>query len=186
MPLPRPWWPTLGLSLLFASGALAMDLDLDGVVQNSQAIVVAHPAQPASRKESIDITPAGQAPDAVKYPAYVRHLSRWVVDESLLPGGPQKGAVLEIDEAEWGISLEVHRRYHLEHVEKLPDWTAYRSATVLRDGAPADARRVVFLQKLGQGWAFTARGSLEPVSELARVKQALPRSAQPQAPAKGR
>ncbi len=89
---------------------------------------------------------------------------------------------VEVDEAEWRVSLEVHRRYNLEHIEKLPDWTAYRSASVPRDDAPADARRVVFLQQQGQDWAFTARGSLEPVSELARVKQALSRSAGPRAP----
>ncbi len=148
------------------------DMPLEVVLEASSAVVLAVPATPSQRVDAIDITPNGKHPDPEKYPPYKRHRQRWLVQEVLLGAPALVGQVLELDAAEWQMHLDVHRRYYVEGVNKIPIYREY-SPSYPYDRPPKEPARIVMLMGGPGTWQFTADNSVESVRERPRVEAAL-------------
>lgn len=147
------------------------NLSLESVVRQSSAILLVEKADPPTKKT--------QVPVAKGAPPYERTQHRFVVKEVLhLRGvGPRvaPGATLEVDAADYGTRLTVHRKYYVENVRKIPIYSFYRPQ-------PSDAgestQEIVFLTHGGSGWEFTASGAREHPSRRAAIEAAI--AAKPQ------
>lgn len=160
------------------------EVDLQTVVQAATAVVLAVPATPSQRSEAIAITPPGKRPDPEKYPPYVRRWQRWRVQEVLAGPPTLAGQVLEVDEAHWQMQLNVHRRYYLEGVNKIPIYQAY-SPSYRAGQPPGDPARIVMLAGKPGAWRMAADNALESPQQRPQVQAALRKAAAPHAiPAK--
>jgi hypothetical protein len=145
------------------------EVPLARVVAASRLIVLAHPATPPFRTVSVDITPKGKSPGD-KAPPFEYRVQRWVVEELLTPSDAMKpGDTLEVSPADWEYRLTVHRKYHLEGVNKIGLYEVYR-ASPPPEGEP---RRLLFLEPEGKAWRFTYAGAVEAPSRRAEVLKLL-------------
>jgi hypothetical protein len=144
------------------------EVPLEQVVADARLIVLARPAEPSFRLVRVDITPKGERPSP-KRPPYQYRVQRWVVEEVLTPSGTVKpGDTLEVSPADWETRLTVHRKYHLEGVNKIALYEVYRPSTPPPQDEP---RRLLFLHPEGKAWRSTYAGALEAPSLRARVLQ---------------
>jgi len=162
-------------SLLFSLEAATSErhdeVPLSQVVTASRLIVLARPAEPSFRKVSVDITPKGQEPSA-QAPAFEYRVQRWVVEALLTPSGEVKpGDTLEVSPADWEYRLTIHRKMHLEGVNKIGLYEVYRPSEPPRD----EPRRILFLEPEGSAWRFTYVGAMEAPSQRAQVLKLLSR-----------
>lgn len=150
------------------------------VVSDSDLVVVAVPADPPTRVIPVDITPKGQTPDARKWPPYQRVLERFVVREVIsdrarngiiVPTGAPKlkpGVVIEVDNAEHGNNLWLHRSYYVDGMSESPIYESYAA-----EGTTASTAKILFLQWQKQGLQFSVLGGYEHVEHRALVDAAL-------------
>jgi hypothetical protein len=156
---------TLLFSLEAATSERHDEVPLSQVVTASSLIVLARPAEPSSRVVSVDITPEGQAPDA-KAPPFEYRVQRWVVEALLTPSDEVKpGDTLEVSPADWAYRLTIHRKMHLEGVNKIGLYEVYRPSTPPGN----EPRRILFLKPEGSAWRFTYVGAMEAPSHRAKV-----------------
>lgn len=173
-------------ALLFFSGEASTSqthlrpLSLVEVVNDSDVVVVAVPADPPTRVIPIDITPKGQTPDARKWPPYQRVLERFVVREVIsdrarngiiVPTDAPKlkpGLVIEVDSAEHGNDLWLHRSYYVDGMSESPIYESYDAK-----GTTASTSKILFLQRQKQGLQFSVLRGYEHVEHRALVDAAL-------------
>ena len=197
----RSWRSRLLLWLLFvilvpasvhAGMVHVRSASLQQIVDDADLIVLARPADPATRTEEIDITPEGQAPDPAKYPTYHRVVSRYRVLEVLAPRAetpgrhqplsPEEartrmGRVIEVLPAHDRSNLDLHRRYYVDRISKSPSRRRYKP-TQLTDGAGEPV--ILFLRapdddgrfSLVVGRAMEGAGAREEVTRLLSRDQA--------------
>lgn len=150
------------------------------VVRGSDLVVVVEPATPPTRTITIDVTPAGQAPDPVRWPPFHRVKERFVVTEVLrdrlrpgvtMPEGSppvQPGVVVEVDSANADSDLWLHKAYYVDGMGESPIYSSYRPV-----GTSAVTARIVFLQRQPAGLCFAVLGASEYVEHRALVDDAL-------------
>jgi hypothetical protein len=165
---------------------------LQQIVDDANLIVLARPADPATRTEVIDITPEGAAPDPEKYPAYRRVVSRYRVLDVLspreeTPGQHQPlsaeeartrlGRIIEVLPAHDHQSLDLHRRYYVDLISKSPIRLRYKPRSLTDEaGAPV----ILFLRapddvgrfSLVVGRAMEGAGARPEVERLLNRDQA--------------
>jgi hypothetical protein len=162
---------TLLFSLEAATSERHDEIPLSQVVTASHLIVLARPAEPTFRKVSVDITPKGKAPRA-KAPPFEYRVQRWVVEALLTPSGKVKpGDTLEVSPADWEYRLTIHRKMHLEGINKIGLYEVYRPSAAPKD----EPRRILFLEPEGSAWRFTYVGAMEAPSHQATVLELLPK-----------
>jgi hypothetical protein len=160
---------TLLFSLEAATSERHDEVPLSQAVTASHLIVLARPAEPAFRTVSVDITPKGQAPHA-KAPPFEYRVQRWVVEALLTSSNEVKpGDTLEVSPADWEYRLTIHRKMHLEGVNKIGLYAVYRPSAPPKD----EPRRILFLEPEGSAWRFTYVGAMEAPSQRAKVLKLL-------------
>lgn len=160
---------TLLLSLEASTSGRQTEVSLATVVAASRLVVLARPASPPFRMVTVDITPKGKAPGA-KAPPFEYRVQRWVVEELLTPSDEVKpGDTIEVSPADWQYRLTIHRKRHLEGVNKIGLYEVYHPSS-LPQGEPS---RILFLEAEGQAWRFTYAGALEGPSRRAEVQKLL-------------
>lgn len=160
---------TLLFSLEASTSGRRTEVPLATVVAASRLIVLARPASPPFRTVTVDITPKDKAPGA-KPPPFEYRVQRWVVEELLAPSDKVKpGDTIEVSPADWQYRLTIHRKWHLEGVNKIGLYEVYRSSSS-PEGEP---RRILFLKADGQAWRFTYAGALEAPSRRVEVQKLL-------------
>jgi hypothetical protein len=153
------------LSLEASTSERHTEVPLAQVVEDAHLIVLARPAEPSFRLVSVDITPKGQRPGP-QWPPFQYRVQRWVVEELLTPSDAVKpGDTLEVSPADWTYRLTVHRKYHVEGVNKIGLYEVYRPAPV----PPDEPRRLLFLLPEGKAWRMTYAGATEAPSRRADV-----------------
>lgn len=172
----------LATCALFAAPAEASQgrevVALQDVLAAASAVVLAVPATPAQRSEPVSITPAGKRADPVRYPPYLRSLQRWRVLEVVAGPPALAGQVLEVDAAQWQMRLEVHRRYYVEGVGKIPIYLEY-SPSFRADGPPPTPARIVMLAGRPGAWQLAVDNALEAPQQLPRVRALLRKAPAP-------
>jgi hypothetical protein len=144
-------------------------LDLAAVLARSSVVAIVERADPPTKKTEISIAPKGGSSE--KYPAYSRTRFRYVVKALLHQAVGQTvevGQTLEVDEADFDTRLTVHTRYHLEGVRKIPIYSYY---TPKKPGV--DGPIIIFIDRSGDGWEFTASGAIEHLDTRAQVEALL-------------
>ncbi len=163
----------LSFAALAAAGQVHIDpAELKELVREAEVVVVARPADPLTRKTTIDITPKGKKPDAEKYPPYVRVKTRWEVVEIVRApkdAGLAEKKVLEVDDADFGSQLDLHRRYYVEGLSKSPIYRRYTP----RESKPGEPRRILFLEVSNGEWRFAMDGAAESLEARKDVEAAL-------------
>jgi hypothetical protein len=158
---------------------------LERLVEFSQLVIVARPAEPPEREEPIDITPAGSEPSAA-FPPFIRVRRRFVVEEILQPKGgkrppplrltmtrhaiPVLGDVIEVDSASHDYDLGVHRKRYVEDVHKITIHEVYDPEDLPEK---LFSSRLVFLRRRGEGWSFAFDSGEEGLGLRARVEKVL-------------
>lgn len=150
----------LALTALEASTSERHDqIELSDLVRQSSLIAIVEPANPPTKKTEISIAPKGGSKE--KYPPYTRVQQRYVVKAVLKNEAGKKladGAIIEVDVGDFDTRLTVHRRYYLEGVRKIPIYSYYTPTPAPDAGAEGS---IVFVQRSGEGWEFTASGAIE-------------------------
>jgi hypothetical protein len=148
---------------------------LEEAARRAEVVLVATPGRPDHRVQRISITPGG-GPPTEKYPDFGRVLYRYRVEEVLWSKGsrelPRPGTEIEIDSASWGYDFTVHKKRHLEGVNKITIHEDYQPSGAAEEGAE-DPRRILFLNRWGKGWAFVCDISAEPLAMRPAVKKLL-------------
>lgn len=140
-------------------------MSLEQLVRQSDAIVVVTPAAPATEKHEEPIVAAEKQSPA--FPPFVRVTHRYLVREVLKTSEPLKPKqTLLVEVADVSTRREVHRRYHLEGVRKIPIYRSYQPRGTPDGGTGAS---IVFLNRSGGEWEFTASGALEPETMRAEI-----------------
>jgi hypothetical protein len=144
---------------------------LEHLVEFSQLVIVARPAEPREREELIDITP----PDRERSPAFppfLRLLRRFVVEAILWSedADPAPGAVIEVDSASHDYDLGVHRKRFAENVSRITLHERYEPEEMPE---PLSSSRLVFLRRRGDGWSFAVDPGEEGLGLRARVEKLL-------------
>lgn len=182
--MPRLSWLLLFTALVAAeahtSQVMLISLPLADLVDQSDAIVIAHPATPPTVTRTIDITPEGQAPNPQKWPPFVWTDLRYVVDEVLFEGNrfgvpltadaPKliKGATITVEGANTASTLWLHRSYYVEGMSESPIYESYRAT-----GKTASPARVLFLRRHGGGFIEPVIGAQEWIEHRAEVVAAI-------------
>lgn len=146
-------------------------LSLEALLSRSTLVAIVEPASPPTKKTELPIGPTG---GKEKYPPYLRLQQRYVVKELLWSRdgrAPAAGTTLEVDQADFGMRRNVHERYHVEGVRKIPIYSYYQPAAEA-DAGSSD-RTIVFLRRAGDGWEFAASGAIEPVSRRDQIAEQL-------------
>jgi len=160
---------TLLFSLEASTSGRQTEVPLATVVAASSLVVLARPASPPFRTVTVDITPKGKASGA-EPPPFEYRVQRWVVEELLTPSGEVKpGDTIEVSPADWQYRLTIHRKLHLEGVNKIGLYEVYRPSSSPQD----EPRRILFLEAEGRAWRFTYAGALEAPSRRAEVQKLL-------------
>jgi len=133
-------------------------IELSDLVRQSSMIALVEPASPATKKE---------------FPPYQRVQRRYVVKAVLKNEAEKKladGATSEVDVGNFDTRLTVHRRFYLEGVRKIPIYSDSTSSPAPDGGAPG---LIVFVQRSGEGWGFTANGATEHAGMPATIEALL-------------
>ncbi|MDP3501920.1 MAG: hypothetical protein Q8S33_16400 [Myxococcales bacterium] len=150
----------LALTALEASTSERHDqIELSDLVRQSSLIALVEPASPPTKKTEIAIGPKGGSKET--YPPFTRVQQRYVVKAVLKNEAGKKlaeGALIEVDVGDFDTRLTVHRRYYLEGVRKIPIYSYYTPSPPPDAGA---AGSIVFVQRSGESWEFTASGAIE-------------------------
>lgn len=158
---------TVLVALCLSTSALAseesIEVGLAEVLPRTTHVLIVEPAKPATRKREIGFGPMQ---------AFVHVLQRFVVKGSLKGDAPV-GTTIEVFEAEHETHLEVHRRYVLDHVNKIPIYARY--APLPLPDAGTSTQQLVFLRKTDKRWEFVADGATEPLGNRSLVEAALKR-----------
>jgi hypothetical protein len=107
------------------------EVDLAELVRSSDVIVIAEPADPPVKKTPISF-PGRKNVSGEPLPEFVRTQQRYVVREVLgnRSGQPLAvGAVIEVDQAQFGTRRTVFERYYFEGVRKIPIYRTYFATT---------------------------------------------------------
>ena len=158
---------------------------LERLVQFSQLVIVARPAEPPEIEEQIDITPPGSEPSA-DFPPFIRVRRRFVVEEILQPKSDQRppplgltrtrdatpalGDVIEVDSVSHDYDLGVHRKRYVEHVHKITIHERYDPEDLPEK---LSSSRLVFLRRAGESWSFAFDPGEEGLALRARVEKFL-------------
>ena len=139
---------------------------LEAVVRRAELVVLAAPS--GSVLESVPI-----GPDPAAHPPFQHRVSRFVVEEVLHGGSrsraPARGAVIEVERADLDYDLTVHKKRHLEGVNKITLHERYSPSKELDEAA----RRILFLVPSGARWAFAVDGAFESEGLRAKVVRLL-------------
>lgn len=144
---------------------------LERLVEFSQFVIVARPAEPPHMEEPIDITPPGSEPSSA-FPPFLRVRRRFVVEEILQPmsGAPAPGDVIEVDSASYEYDLGVHRKSYVENVHRITLHEMYDPEDLPDQSS---ASRLVFLRRRGEDWSFAYDPGEEGLGLRARVEMIL-------------
>jgi hypothetical protein len=156
---------------------------LERLVESSELVIVARPAEPPARQEPIDIAPPGSEPSAA-FPPFIRVRRRFVVEEILQAKGdkrpppvgvtraaiPALGDVIEVDSASHDYDLGVHRKRYVENVHKITIHERYDPEDLPEK---LSSSRLVFLRHRGEGWSFAFDSGEEGLGHRARVEKVL-------------
>ncbi|MFZ5470041.1 MAG: hypothetical protein ACOZIN_11455 [Myxococcota bacterium] len=134
------------------------DVSLKDLVQRSAAVLVVRPDEPERLIVEVDV---GRAPP------YPRIRWRYLVEEVLhgRSDAPATGKALEVDEAHWRTSLNLHRRYVLEGLSRHVVVETYQPLHPPTAGAP----HLVFLSPGEDGWEYTVSGAREGMDARKKV-----------------
>lgn len=166
-------------------------IELAEVVEWSDVIVIALPADPPHRIELVSILPPGSVfagkneppfhdgfeydPEMAEagrldrnYPPYSRYWGRFTVREVLKGAAPGAGAIIESRGADDGTHLGGHRLYYIQGIGESPICETYASTDPPGPGDP----HILFLRTLadGAGYEFVAAGSVEGLARRADVE----------------
>ena len=161
----------------------AKKVPLERLVESSQLVIVARPAEPPEMEEHIDITPPGSGPSA-DFPPFIRVRRRFVVEEILQPGkhpsplglamsrdaAPSLGDVIEVDSASHDYDLGVHRKAYVEHVHRITIHERYDPEDLPEKPSSS---RLVFLRRRGECWSFAVDPGEEGLGLRAQVEKFL-------------
>src|SRR5688572_15779198 len=114
--------PALVCSLpAFGNKTHYQDIRIERLLAASDAVVAAQP-EGSPRAVLEEITPAGEKPDAAKWPAFAHAVHRYQIDEVLFDRTMtlNVGATIDVDAADWQSELHVHKLYYLEGRAKSP------------------------------------------------------------------
>jgi hypothetical protein len=162
------------------SQVMLQQVSLAQLAAQSDVVIVAHPATPPTVTHTVDITPAGHAPNPQKWPAFVWTDSRWVVDEVLFSGNrfglvlppdaaqAKPGSTIVVEGANTASSLYLHRAWYVDGMGESPIYESYAAP-----GATASSSRILFLRRQGAGFAEALMGAVEWVEHHADVVAAL-------------
>jgi hypothetical protein len=158
---------------------------LERLVEFSQLVIVARPAEPPEMEEQIDITPPGSEPSAA-FPPFIRVRRRFVVEEILQPRSserppppgltmtrdatPALGDVIEVDSASHDYDLGVHRKRYVENVNRITIHETYDPEDLPEKHSSS---RLVFLRRRGECWSFAFDPGEEGLRLRARVEKFL-------------
>ncbi len=170
----------LGAIEAHTSQVMLQKVSLAELAAQSDVVVVAHAATPATVTHTIDITPAGQQPHPQKWPPFVWTDERWVIDEVLYSGNrfglvvpadaahAKPGETIVVEGATTQSSLYLHRAYYVDGMGESPIYDSYNAK-----GTTASSSRILFLRRQGTGFAQTLTGAVEWVEHRAEVVAAL-------------
>jgi hypothetical protein len=157
------------------------------LVEFSELVIVARPAEPPEMEEEIDITPPGSEPSAA-LPPFIRVRRRFVVEEILQPKSrkpppppsvrltmtrdatPALGDVIEVDSASHDKDLGEHRKRYVEKVDKIMIHERYDPEDLPEKRSSS---RLVFLRRRGECWSFAYDPGEEGLGLRARVEKFL-------------
>ena len=158
---------------------------LERLVEFSQLVIVARPAEPPEIEEQIDITPPGSEPSAA-FPPFIRVRRRFVVEEILHPNSgklpplpgvtmarnvtPAPGDVIEVDSATHDYDLGVHLKRYVENVNRI---TLHEMYDPEDPPANPSSSRLVFLRRRDECWTFAFDPGEEGLGLRARVEKFL-------------
>lgn len=145
-------------------------VSLEQALAVANTVVVASPAKPPERVVMISITPGG-GPPSEKYPAFRRVIDRYRIEE-VLRGDAGAGSEIEVDQNSGGVTLDAHRLYHVEKVNKILQHLEYETSLTEAD-LRSDARRILLLYKTGDGWRYACGMSVEPLRLRPKIEKLL-------------
>jgi hypothetical protein len=141
------------------------NISLSNVVERSNLVVLAEQATPRTTQEDISIVPSGEQPDPKKFPPFKRHKERFVVGEVYKGDIQLSGRTLEVDAANWGEDLELHRKYYVDHVGKSYTYESYNAS---KDAHEAK-QKILFLRENKGTYAFTVLFAFEVESMKSEI-----------------
>jgi hypothetical protein len=136
-------------------------VSLEEIVRRSRSVVTARAADPAIRVETIEIGPG--------HPPFDWNHFRFRVEEVLLAGepAPRPGETIEVSEADAEYNLGMHRKRHLEGVNKIALFHRYTPED------PENPLKLLFLARGRDGWRFTADEGAEGIRLRSQVETLL-------------
>lgn len=143
---------------------------LEQAITLANVVMVASPAKPPERIVMISITPGG-GPPSEEDPAFRQVIDRYRIEE-VLRGDASAGSEIEVNQDSGGVTLDAHRLNHVERVNKILQHLEYETSLTEPD-LRSDARRILLLRKVGDGWMYACGMSVEPLRLRGKIEKLL-------------